>query len=408
MVIGKIAASAAKLCRTTTKVEKSGSKFIRSLTSDTTKVAEKKKVTDSIIRIKTESGKVLNFKLKPGSEENSEKILELLAGKMSFNSKPLLKNEIRELRKINTTISENAMMNISKYMKGKSIVSLTENFATKKERLIQEFAKTNNAELIARLKTAKTPEQMTKILLQEEFSGFLKLEKIVAKAGLKQSTLEFEQLANSTKSARNNFIMAREKAMHVPSTEPQVIAIENILKEQYGAKFVSLKNDVDMAKQVLKAYEIAAKNGVKVPKNVIVSDFMFANGEHLDGTILLASQNSKEMGCIISNSVINGMPKAALKTFQKNFRRMPNTSQFSTTSDCHVPLHEIMHGEHSSLIAFSMKKIPARYESARNNVSAYSALSGTHETFTELNTKRLIDGLNPQEQELYNYLDIFG
>lgn len=408
MALGKVAASAVKICRVGLKGKKASAKFIRSLANDTSNIMKKKKVVDDVIKIKTKSGKILKLEITPANEADMQKVLNSFANRMNLNSKPLLKSEINELRNFNAKITENAMFNISKHMKGKSISSLTENYVGKKERLIQEYAKIDNPKLLERLKMAKNPEQMTQILLQEEYAGFLKFDKIVSKSGLKHSTLEVEQLANSTVASRTKFIMAREKAMYVPSTNPQVIAIENILKEQYGAKLVSLKDDVNMAKEVLKAYEIAAKNGVKLPKNVIVSDFMFANGEHLKDTILLASRQSRIMSMDISQHALKGLPGEQLSNFQKNFMRLPNRNQFSTSSDYHVPLHEIMHGEHSSLAAFSMKKIPARYESAKNNVSAYSALSGTHETFTELNTKRLIDGLNPQEQELYNYLNILS
>ncbi len=400
MGIEKIATSATKFCRTAANAERNGGKFIRNLASDTAKVPEIE------VHLSDKAIEELESHIKNAKASSD---VPLKIGLRRIKSKPLTKNDINKLRQFQGKISNDVMENLSKYMKGKSIPSLTENFAVKKERIIQEFTKTNNRELIIRLKTAKTPEQMTRILLEEEFSGFFRLGKIVSKSGLKHSTLELEQLAHETKFTRSNFIMARERAMHTPSTNPQVIAIENILKEQYGAKFVSLKDDVDMAKQVLKAYEIAAKNGVKVPKNVIVSDFLFMSGEHLDDTILLASENSKRMSLIVNRSAANKIPEAQFRTFRECFKRLPNKNKASTTNDCHVPLHEIMHGEHPSLLAFNKKKIPARYESIKNNVSAYSALSpGTHETFTELNTKRLIDGLNSQEQELYNYLNVLG
>ena len=197
---------------------------------------------------------------------------------------------------------------------------------------------------------------------------------------LKPLSLEMEQIQYQQSISRGNFILAIERAMHVPSKNPKVIAIENILKEQYGCKFVSLKDNEELARKVLKAYETAVKNGVKTPKNVIVSDFMLAEGENLfNGTILLnRSQRSLREGFL------------------------------STNSDFHVPLHEIMHGTHPKLVSFSHKKIPSELMGVKNGLSLYSKKAQTHETFTELNTKRLIEGLNPEEQALFDYLNIFA
>lgn len=168
--------------------------------------------------------------------------------------------------------------------------------------------------------------------------------------------------------------------MHAPSKNPKVIAIENILKEQYGCKFVSLKDNEELARKVLKAYETAEKNGVKTPKNVVVSDFMFAGGENVFNDTIL------------------------LNRYQRGLRE----GFLSTNSDFHVPLHEIMHGTHPKLVSFSSKKIPSELRGAKNELYISSKNAPTHDIFTELNTKRLIDGLNPQEQALFDYLNIFA
>lgn len=67
-----------------------------------------------------------------------------------------------------------------------------------------------------------------------------------------------------------------------------------------------------------------------------------------------------------------------------------------------------MHGTHPKLASFSLKKIPARLKKVKEELSEYSKYAQTHETFTELNTKRLIDGLNKDEQALFDYLNIFA
>ncbi len=272
---------------------------------------------------------------------------------------------------------------------GNGASALRENFALKKQRLIQELSKVCDSNIIARIEHAQTPEQLAKIIAKQDVGYLYGYGKCLANANLinksqptvlsKAMPLEVEQMVYAQRIKRGEFILARERALHVPSRNPQVIAIENILKEQYGLKFVSLKDNEVLARQVLKACEVASKNGVKLPDNIVVSDFMLPNGENLfNGTVLLNSSQP---------------------ILRKGFT--------STSSDFHVPLHEIMHGEQPHLVSFNMKKIPERFQQVKQNLSGYSASAGTHETFTELNTKRLIDGLSAEEQELYNYLNLF-
>lgn len=265
-----------------------------------------------------------------------------------------------------------------------------EDFAGKKQKLIDELSKVCDKNVITRIEKAENPEKLAKILAEQEWIPIGKYTKYMIDGKfvketnpnkiVKSLSLEMEQILYWARNRRGSFILARERAMHTPSKNPKVIAIENILKEQYGCKFVSLKDNEELAQKVLKAYETAAKNGVKTPKNVIVSDFMFAEGENLfNGTILL-------------NRNQHAQPEGFM----------------STSSDFHMPLHEIMHGTHPKLVSFSLKKIPSELVRVKNELSGYSKNAATHETFTELNTKRLIDGLNPQEQTLFDYLNVFA
>lgn len=266
---------------------------------------------------------------------------------------------------------------------------LTFNFADKKQKLINELSKVCDKNFIAHIEKADDPIKLTKILLKQEDRSFEKYLKYLF-AGkfvkykksdnfVKPVTLDMEQIQYKLKRETDNFILAKEKALHVPSKKPQVIAIENILKEQYGCKFVSLKDNEKLAKNILKAYETASKNGVKTPKNVIVSNFISARGEHLrNDTILLKNH------------------------YEGKF----SPGALSTTSDLHEPLHEILHGTHPNLLSFSAKKIPAQFKKVKRELSLYSAAAQTHETFAELYTKKLIDGLKPEEQALFDFLNI--
>ena len=264
--------------------------------------------------------------------------------------------------------------------------SLRDNFKTKKARLVEEYLKIGEKELANHISKAKTPEQISKILAQNDMGYMAKMVQEQNKfiptetCKIKPLTLEQEQVLYGMKMHRGKLILAREKAFHISSKKTEVIAIENILKTQYGCEFVSLKDNEIIAKQVLKAFETAKKNNAPLPKNVIVSDNMIAEGENFfNGTILL---NSKPT------------------FFGENF--------MSTTSDYHAVLHEILHSSHPNLISFSNKKIPKKFMDVKHNLSTYSSTSATHETFTELNTKRMIEGLSPEEQELFNYLNYFA
>ncbi len=265
-----------------------------------------------------------------------------------------------------------------------------EDFTGKKQKLINELSKVCDKSVIARIEKADNPEQLAKILAEQEYMDIIKYTKymldgkFVKKSNIgqvvKPLSLEMEQIQYQQQISKGNFILARERAMHVPSKNPKVVAIENILKEQYGCKFVSLKDNEELARKVLKAYETAAKNGVKTPKNVVASDFMEEEGiNFLNGTILL-NRNQYVL--------------------REGF--------LSTSSDFHIPLHEIMHGTHPRLVSFSCKKIPSELVGVKNKLSIYSENALTHETFTELNTKRLIEGLNPEEQALFDYLNVFA
>ena len=275
---------------------------------------------------------------------------------------------------------------LAQSMFGESVMD----FAVMKKRLISELSDVCDKNTIDRLKKADSLENLAKILAQQEFKHLAKFDKLMKDFGfidkkilgkqLKPFTLSLEQQAKAVRDKRVNFILARERALHVPSKNPKVIAIENILKEQYGCKFVALKDEENLAKNVLKAFDVAKKNGVQTPRNIIVSDVALLEGENLfNGTIILKRK-----------------PSELVKGY------------LSTEADYHTALHEIMHGTHPVLTSFNFKKIPASLKGVKDSLSIYSQASFTYETFTELNTKRLINGLNKEEQALFDYLNIFG
>lgn len=65
-----------------------------------------------------------------------------------------------------------------------------------------------------------------------------------------------------------------------PSRNPEVVKIEEILRNQYGVKLALLGNDLPNAQKILKAVQIAKSKGVKIPEEFIVSHYKTC-GEHL-------------------------------------------------------------------------------------------------------------------------------
>ncbi len=292
----------------------------------------------------------------------------------------IAKSEIAKIRKkVFKDIERDATKQICK--------SLSDNFDTKKQRLIEEFLSIGEKDIALHLSKAKDAHQVAKILAKQDVQNLQKMSEqlsacMTATGKIKPLTLEVEQAVWQIRGQRDNFILAREKALHVASNNPEVIAIEKTLKDQYGCSFVSLRDNTDIAKQTLKAFETAKKHRAPLPQNVVITDCMHvADGENLfsNGTILLA-------------------PKA--KNYSNGF--------LSSTAEYHLPLHEILHCSQPHMVSFSQKRIPKEFIDIKKNLSGYSATSQTHETFVELNTKRMVDGLSPREQELFDHLNFFA
>ncbi len=303
----------------------------------------------------------------------------------------------------------NMMMNIGRYTKGMAVESLKTDFQLKKMRLIEEMQNVCTPGQLKRIKSAKTPEEMTYVLFTEETSSWNKLIKLKSRLPKGKVLLEQEQIDYALRIKRGQFIIAREKAIATPAQNPYVIKVENILKEKYGVEYVNLKDDEEIAENVLRAFETVSKCGDPLPKQVIVSDFMMVNGERIDpeNAILLASKKAVEVQQQLEQKLFEELPKATKEALARCCY-LPNKNIFATSATEHIPVHEIMHGKHPIINAYAEKKIPKELIPVKEELSLYSAISKTHETFTELSTKRAIQGLNEQETELYNYLNFYG
>ena len=320
------------------------------------------------------------------------------------------KNFVRkELPQISMRLNTDMMLNLTKYAKGMVFKPFAQNFLLSKQKLLSEMSRILPENELKLIEKARTPEELTKIMINFEWKNYVKNIQFERKLPRGKTFLDYEQIDYAARVERGKFVFAREKAMCTPSTNPEVVAIENILREQYNVKFVNLKDDLDIAKNVLKAFENAKKNNVSLPCNIVVSDFMFVNGEHFctENLILLASKDSSNISRAINRKCMANL-SVKDKQVLSMVGCMPNLSNCSTDAPEHAVLHEILHGTHPHLNAYSRRAIPHELRDIKEEVSLYSALSETHETYVELYTKRLIQGLDDREEQLFKYLDFWG
>lgn len=323
--------------------------------------------------------------------------------------KPIGRKKLQQIQYANMQLTTNLMVRAGEFTKGEPVESLAVDFANKKLKLIEEFKGICPPEYIKKIEKADNPDKLTQLLFNQEFSFYKKELAAGREVPKGKILLEYEQIDREARKQRHAFILAREKALSVPSTNPQVVEIENILREKYGVQFVNLKDDADMAQRVLKAFEKAAKDGDKLPKNVIISDFMVSEGENLfeADTIILASEYAKKRSVGISMKALSTLSGEELETIQL-IQKLPNANLYSTSAPEHVPLHEIKHKKQLVLTAYAYKKIPPEMVETKVNTSLYSAISPAHETYTELETKKSIMGLDEAETKLDKYLDFWG
>lgn len=263
------------------------------------------------------------------------------------------------------------------------------------------------------LKSAKTWGELQAAIfkfeedfINNELNPILKMVKPKHLSGI---PLEIEQMFYKKKNLQDDCVRYLHGLFANPSTNPDVAKIENILKQKYGVETALLNNDIVKAKQILTAVEKATEKGVPIPKEFIITNLR-PNSEHLrtvDGsqsTILLRSSMFEEyMKKYISPIKYPDNIVELLKKWAQNCRFKAN---YSTAHPEHECAHEIMHSRHIPLLSFKTKRIPKKYTSTINSLSGYAAAKPTaaHEIYTELNTKRILEGLTPEEKELFEYL----
>lgn len=281
------------------------------------------------------------------------------------------------------------------------------------EKLIKTFEKLGVApELIKPFKEVKTiGELQTAAYNYSDNFQKLEMSSIVKYLPKKQSgiPLEIEQMFYEKTNLYNRTMKHLNFVFAPKSQNPEVIKIEETLKNKYGVKTVRLADDLPCAQLILKGVETAYEKGIKIPESFIVSNF-------LKGGLSLNSFG-KERSCVLigSSFISNFIRKYAVPVKMSEYTRQllnkwKEYAKFSNWSSTnkpeHIVVHEILHKEHVDLMAFQHKKIPKKFEPVILKLSGYSASrkENVFEVFNELNTKRLLLGLDSEEEKLFKFL----
>ena len=224
--------------------------------------------------------------------------------------------------------------------------------------------------------------------------------------------LEYEQILYKKQCFKEDCERYLHALFSRPSINPEVIKIENILKQEYGVKLALLEDDLITAKNILASVEVLKRNNLPYPDEYIVSRF-YIGGRHLktyDGqanTVLLGNRNVEKE---IIYSIKNNCPPVSQNI--RDFINIRNEacgfkSQISSTAHEHRETHEAIHQTHIPFYAFKIQKIKNIYLDTIRKISGYCAQKPkcAHEIYTELKTKSLYQALEPDEEKLLNYLE---
>ena len=138
-------------------------------------------------------------------------------------------------------------------------------------------------EILKELQNAKTVGELRSAIFN--FQNVYRSKTIVPcltkfKRDKKSFPLELEQEFYHKKNFMDDCVRWLHALFAAPSRNPEVVKIEEILRNQYGVKLALLGNDLPNAQKILKAVQIAKSKGVKIPEEFIVSHYKTC-GEHL-------------------------------------------------------------------------------------------------------------------------------
>lgn len=191
-----------------------------------------------------------------------------------------------------------------------------------------------------------------------------------------KTTLAAEQRCQKLRNKADKFFLKAFELLTKRDTNPKVLAIKKELKAMgINSK---LDNNLEFAETCLSAMKFLKENNVELPNKIVVSKFA------------PASQSMR----LDSKSIM------VLKPDTEDMFGMT-----STDSPLHIIVHEAVHGIQPDLLMFNLKKMPQKFKEIIDNISFYASSNSCHEVHAELMTKKLIDGINDEEQHLLDFIE---
>lgn len=201
----------------------------------------------------------------------------------------------------------------------------------------------------------------------------LNIEERIAKQDF---SAELDDLLNKKEIQTADKITPLIKLISKKDTDPTVLKIKQELQQKYGLKELLCDNNIEFAQSCKEAFQILNKNNIKIPKYVIAN-------EQVDMFGGWSTDSSRGKEVIISlNSNINNYD-VDLK---------------------HIIIHEILHTTQPNTLAFKTKIIPEEMQETANGVSEYASDNYALEVHCELYVKKILEGLSPEEEKLFDYL----
>ena len=187
---------------------------------------------------------------------------------------------------------------------------------------------------------------------------------------------ELDDLLNDKEIQTADKIIPLIKLISKKDTDPTVLKIKQELQQKYGIEELLCDNNIEFAQSCRKAFQILNENNIKIPKYIIAN-------EQVDLFSGWSTDSSRGKEVIISLNPDNDNYDMDLK---------------------HIIIHEILHTTQPNTLAFKTKMIPEEMQEIANGVSEYASGKYALEVHCELYVKKILEGLSPEEEKLFDYL----
>lgn len=318
------------------------------------------------------------------------------------------------------------------------IHDLSDNFESKRAKIIEYFKTRGFFARAKQAKNAKNPEELSKVV----YDGNMSINdtnthnnlKLIKQSGIRNNRNGFsleslrEIMKNNGKLGDN--LLELQKIVGIPPADPELIRLINIIKQEFGMDYVHFKS-VDEAVKFLRAARIAKIEGVPIAKNVATSNIMpgFAAGANCHNSnfgniVFLKPEEDVEL---MNKEIIECRKQIKHRKFRRYLKLADevneqfgfnNENPYSTQSELHAQMHELIHseviGKHFS--SYATRKLSKEQIKVAEKVSNYAAASArgmTEEVRTELRARQILSKYFPKEvpeltPEQTNLLDFWS